>query len=76
MIILKIAIIVTAAVIDLFILARNTDRWARSLQKYYVDQSRGNAKWDEPWRLILFKALVVFFGLMAALGVYVAVLNQ
>jgi hypothetical protein len=34
-----------------------------------------NGGWDEPWRLKLFKALVIFFGLMAVLGVYVVVFS-
>ena len=37
---------------------------------------RQSGGWDEPWRLTLFKALVIFFGLMAVLGIYVLVLSQ
>lgn len=68
-----------AAVVALFLLARNTGKWARSLQRYYIAQSNkmsgNNGGWDEPWKLMLFKALVIFFGLMAILGVYVAVFS-
>lgn len=74
---LKIIVVAVAAVITLFLLVRNTEKWARSLQGYYVAQSNkmlgDNGGWDESWRLMLFKALVIFFGLMAILGVYVAV---
>ena len=77
---LKIVIVAVAAVIALFLLIRNTGKWARSLQRYYIAQSNkmsgNNGGWDEPWRLMLFKALVIFFGLMAVLGAYVVVFSQ
>ena len=76
---LKIVIVAIAAVIVLSLLIRNTEKWALSLQKYYIAQSNklygNNGGWDEPWRLTLFKALTVFFGLMAILGIYVAVFS-
>ena len=79
MVILKVLIVVIAAVVVLVILAPNAGKWARSLQEYYIAQSKklyGHVGgWDEPWRLTLFKALVVFFGLMAILGVYVVVFS-
>ena len=72
-------IVVIAGVTALFLLARNTGKLARSLQRYYIAQSNkisgDSGGWDEPWRLILFKMLVVFFGLMAVLGVYVVVFS-
>jgi hypothetical protein len=77
--ILKIIVVAIVAVIVLFLLIQNTGKWARSLQQYYVNQSNkisGNSGgWELPWRLVLFKALVVFFGLMTILGVYVAVFS-
>ena len=77
---LKIAVVAIAGIIVLFLLVRNTGKWAQSLQKYYIAQSNkmsgNNGGWDESWKLMLFKALVVFFGLMAILGVYVAVFSQ
>ena len=76
---LKIMIVATGGVVAAFLLTRNTDRWARSLQSFDLAQSTkmsGNSGgWDDPWRLIVFKALVVFFGVMAVLGVYVAVFS-
>jgi hypothetical protein len=78
MIILKSVVVIGAIVVIL--LMKNTGKWARSLQKYYIAQSSGlsgnSGGWDEPWRLSLFKALVIFFGLMAVLGVYVLVFSQ
>lgn len=75
----KIVVVAVVAVIVLVLLYKNTSNWARSLQKYYIAQSNkmsgNNGGWDEPWKLTLFKALVIFFGLMAILGVYVAVFS-
>ena len=80
MIILKVALVVVIGAIVVILLMKNTGKWARSLQKYYTAQSNGlsgnSGGLDEPWRLSLFKALVVFFGLMAILGVYVLVFSQ
>jgi hypothetical protein len=76
----KIILVVMAALIASVLLVKNTSRWSRSLQRYYIDQSNrlyGNsAGWDRPSRLALFKTLVIFFGLMAVLAVYVAVFSQ
>jgi hypothetical protein len=77
---LRILLVAIAAVIVLFLLVKNTAKWARSLQRYYIVQSNkmsgNNGGWDAPWRLILFKALVIFFGLMAILGAYVIVFSS
>jgi len=79
MIILKIVSVAIAAMIVSALLIRNTNKWARSLQRYYIVQSNkisGNSgSWDKPWRLGLFKALLVFFGLMAILGIYVVIFS-
>ncbi len=79
MLTLKIIMMAMAIAILLFLVVRNTEKWARSLQRYYLAQSNklsGNGGgWDEPSRLTLFKALVIFFGLMAILGVYVVVFS-
>lgn len=78
--ILKTLVTVVSAIVVLFLLYRNTEKWALSLQRYYITQSNklygNNGGWDQPWRLLLFKALVIFFGLMAILGVYVVVFSQ
>jgi hypothetical protein len=75
----KIVMVVITAIVVLVLLTRNTNKWARSLQAYYIAQSQkisgDSGGWDEPWRLTLFKALVVFFGLMAILGAYVVVFS-
>jgi len=80
MIVLKILAVVIAAVVILFLVFLNINKWATSLQKYYIAQSNklqgNNGGWDEPWRIILFKVMICFFGLMAVLGVYVAVFSQ
>jgi hypothetical protein len=56
-------------------LSQNTGKWAQTLQKYYIAQSNklnGDiGGWDKPWRLTLFKGLVIFFGLMIVVGMYV-----
>jgi hypothetical protein len=76
----KITIVAAAAITVLMSLYRNTGKWAHSLQQYYIAQSNrlsGNSGgWDEPWRLSLFKVLVIFFALMAILGVYVLVFSS
>src|SRR5262245_44673094 len=45
----------------------------------YIAQSNklsgDSGGWDKSWRLTLFKVLVVFFGLMAILGIYVIVFS-
>ena len=75
----KIIVVAVPAVVVLLLLVKNTSKWSRSLQRYYVDQSNklyGNsAGWDKPWRLALFNALVIFFGIMAIVAVYVAVFS-
>ena len=80
MMILKIALVIVIGAIVVILLMKNTEKWALSLQKYYIAQSNklsGNSGgWDEPWRLSLFKALVFFFGLMAILGVYGVVFSS
>ena len=80
MIILKVASVIVIGALVVILLMKNTGKWARSLQKYYIAQSSGlsgnSGGWDEPWRLSLFKALVIFFGLMGVLGVYVLVFSQ
>ena len=80
MTILKVALVVVIGAVVVILLMKNTGKWALSLQKYYIAQSSGlsgnSGGWDEPWRLSLFKALVIFFGLMAVLGVYVLVFSQ
>jgi hypothetical protein len=77
---IKIAFVVIVGILTLGLLARNTNRWARSLQQYYIGEANklyGNsAGWDRPWRLFLFKALVIFFGLMAILGAYVVIFSH
>jgi hypothetical protein len=79
MVILKVLVLAIAAVVVLVILARNTGRWAHSLQEYYIAQSKNlyghSGGWDKSWRLTLLKALVIFFGLMAILGVYVVMFS-
>jgi hypothetical protein len=79
-VVVRVAIVAIAAVVIVSLLYRNTAKWADLLRQYYIAQSNktyGNSDgWDEPWRLTLFKALVIFFGLMAILGVYVLVFSQ
>jgi hypothetical protein len=75
----KIVMVAITAIVVLVLLTRNTSKWARSLQGYYIAQSHkisgDSGGWDESWRLTLFKALVVFFGLMVILGVHVVVFS-
>ena len=79
MIIIKIATVAVVGMIVIALLARNTNRWARSLQQYYIAQANrlyGNdAGWNQPWRYLLFKALVVFFGSMAILAAYIVIFS-
>ena len=61
------------------VLARS-DRWAVSLQQYYIRTSQKaygeSTTWEQPWIKTLCKCLVIFFGLMAVVGLYVAFFNS
>ena len=76
----KIIVTAIAAVAVVVLLIHNTGNWARSLQRYYVTQSvrwyGDSGGWGQPWILTLFKVIVIFFGLTAILGIYVAVFSQ
>jgi hypothetical protein len=75
----KIIATAIAAVAVAVLLFHNTTNWARSLQRYYVAQSArcygDSGGWGQPWILTLCKGIVIFFGLMAIVGIYVAVFS-
>jgi hypothetical protein len=75
----KIIAIAMAAAEVVLLLIQNASSWARSLQRYYVSQSvrwyGDSGGWGQRWTLTLFKVIIVFFGLMAILGIYVAVFS-
>ncbi len=63
--------LIVVIVIELF---RNINRWSSALQKNLVDRSKksfGNGmSWEKPWRLVLLKVILVFFGVVLIAMVY------
>jgi len=76
MLLAKIAAFTISAIACISMVITHIDKWARLLQQYYVRASEnsfsGSESWREPWIRTLFKCLVIFFGLMAVIGLYVA----
>ena len=74
---LKIVAFVIVAILALVILVKNTNKWSIRFQKYMFSQTMtvfGSGEgWDEPWTKYLSRAMVVFFGLMFIVLVYVAI---
>jgi hypothetical protein len=72
----KVVAFIVCAVACLSIVIARSDRWALSLQQYYIRESEkldGDSEdWRDPWIRMLFKCLVIFFGLTAVVGLYVA----
>ena len=80
MLTVKIVAFAIFAVIALIILYKNTNRWSERFQKYMLSQTLkvfGSGEgWDEPWAKYLSKVMVVFFGLMFIVGIYVAIFSM
>lgn len=76
---LKIAIFGLVAIILFATLIKNADKWAIRFRRYMTSQANrvfGTASgWDKPWGLLLSKAMVLFFGLMFIVFVYVVVFS-
>ena len=76
MLLAKVVAFIVCAVACISIVIAHSDKWAHSLQQYYIRESErmyGNSEdWRDPWIKTLFKFLVIFFGLMAVIGLYVA----
>jgi ABC-type Fe3+ transport system permease subunit len=80
MLILRIAVVVILAVIAIVLVIKNLERWSKGLRRYMIGQSTkawGDAsEWERPWTIYLSKALVIFFGGMFILLVYVICFSQ
>ena len=67
------------AVVMLTTLVERTDQWGNRFRKYIFSEgkksNRGGSTWEKPWTIVLSKAMVVFFGLMFLIGVYVAIFS-
>jgi hypothetical protein len=76
MLLAKVVAFIVCAVTYISIVIARSDRCALSLQQYYIRESEkldGDSEdWRGPWIRTLFKCLVIFFGLMAVAGLYVA----
>jgi hypothetical protein len=67
------------AVVVLATLVERTDQWGNRFRKYMISEGKksnwGGAAWEKPWTMALSKAMVVFFGLVFLIGVYVAIFS-
>jgi nitrate reductase gamma subunit len=67
------------AVVMLTTIVERTDQWANRFRKYIINPGKksicGGATWEKPSTIVLSKAMVVFFGLMFLIGVYVAIFS-
>lgn len=76
MLLAKIVAFAVCAVACISIVITHSDRWALSLQRFYIHESKKaygeSEEWEQPWIRTLFKCLVIFFGLMAVVGLYTA----
>jgi hypothetical protein len=79
MLLVKIVAFAVCAATCISIVIVRSDRWALSLQRYYIRESQkldGDSEdWLGPWIRTLFRCMVIFFGLMAVVGLYVAFFN-
>jgi hypothetical protein len=80
MLILRMAVVVILAVITIVVEVKNLERWSKGFRRYIIGQSKkalGDAsEWERPWTIYLSKALVIFFGAMFILLVYVICFSQ
>jgi hypothetical protein len=80
MLILRMAVVVILAVITIVVEVKNIERWSKGFRRYIIGQSKkalGDAsEWERPWTIYLSKALVIFFGAMFILLVYVICFSQ
>jgi preprotein translocase subunit SecG len=79
MLLFKVLVFIVLAVIALVVLINNTKKWSARLHQYMFDQAnkvfgRG-AGWERPWAPLLSKAMIVFFGLMFIVFLYVVVFS-
>lgn len=73
----KVLLFIVLAIITLVILVNNTNRWSARFHQYMLGQAnkvfgRG-AGWERPWAPLLSKAMVLFFGFMLIVLIYVVV---
>ena len=68
---------ILAVIVVLATLVELTDQWSNRFRKHMISEGKksiwGGAAWEKPWMIVLGKAMVVFFGLMFLIGVYVAI---
>jgi ABC-type Fe3+ transport system permease subunit len=80
MLIIRIAVVVILAVIAIIVVIKHLERRSKGLRRYMIGQSTkawGDAsEWERPWTIYLSKALVIFFGGMFILLVYVICFSQ
>ena len=76
MLLAKIVAFIISATAFISIVITHSDRWAHSLQQYYIRTSKKaygeSAAWGQPWIKTLCKCLVIFFGFMSVVGLYAA----
>jgi ABC-type Fe3+ transport system permease subunit len=75
MTVVKVLLLLVTTVVSIITVAFHSTKWAAAMQQYYMRQSKKlygeNGNWERPWIRTLFKALIVFFGVMFVLAVYV-----
>jgi hypothetical protein len=80
MLIIRIAVVVILAAITIVVVSRNLKSWSKRFRRYMIGQSTkalGDAsEWERPWTMYLSKVLIIFFGAMFILLVYVICFSQ
>jgi preprotein translocase subunit SecG len=75
----KVLVFVVLAIIVVVILVNNANGWSTRFHQYMLSQAnkvfgRG-AGWERPWAPLLSKAMVLFFGFMLIVLIYVVVFS-
>ena len=77
--IFKIAIFVIIAIVALSVLIKNVNQWTTRFHQYMLGQANkvfgSGVGWDKPWALFLSKVMVIFFGVMFIVLIYVIVFS-
>jgi hypothetical protein len=80
MLIIRIAVVVILAAITIVVVVKNLESWSKGFRRYMIGQSKKSlvdaSEWERPWTIYLSKALIIFFGAMFILLVYVICFSQ
>ena len=75
MLIIRIVVVVMFAIMTIVVLHKKIGLWSKRVRQHMIAQSKkalGSAsEWERPWTIYLSKAMIMFFGAMFVLLVYV-----